>query len=387
MKKSVLFSAFVYCIGLPQAQAMELIEEDLSTYTRHALMSLAVCGDKCDGAKEARKRLEKLGYACEKEFADDSLHLRLQAWKRPDEKKPIFAVCGTDFEGYTRLEYAYLNDLVFPQFALKGDTFIDDFKQFCAADVREHQNNKRIHEWESWKTLFTYYTFPDPKKNNAFNSDMTSYDLGWFKTPKHDPNFVLKYSVAYGLFYGAFTASLPITGGVAALSGITYGIGKLTEYMDPPEIRNMFAASQKTLRTINEWAKDYETYDLTGYSAGGFHATMALTEKVPEEIIIFNAPGGVEPLRKKREKDFTGYWSFVREVSRPQAINITRKHGIIGCYGGDDGTRKSMLVYDYCSTRESMRLEDYFKANHSMFHLTNDLLMKHKEMPLNINRK
>ena len=116
-----------------------------------------------------------------------------------------------------------------------------------------------------------------------------------------------------------------------------------------------------------EWADEFwENFDrsidvhYTGHSLGGFMAnTVAeLSKKVPTSTIVFNAPGGVQKFIEDDKKFVTGqrekeFWrdtvasifvSPAKEEHTFRKITINITNDIIGRLGGDDLSRRSLII-------------------------------------------
>ena len=383
MKTGFLFSIFFLCLAIPPVHGME--QDNLSELNKISihlseelnqdnitdkqkiccLASLASYGDAHEGSKAARAILETLNFEEAKSYDNPALALKMELWVHTDERIPIIATRGT-IPTYENI----LSDVAIFKYAV---------------DSKEPYN---------YVSAFLNTTIQDWEKDNFINTTINPY-LAYLPTDSSIHSLKLKggtFLGGLGLWGLSSLALTPL--GAAFVVGVSAfaGYQVLDGYL--PETKAIYAlltTSQMALKTTNEWASEYSGHHvLTGHSLGGFvtNTVAELSEKQPQEVWTFNAPGGAERFIRAQKKYIMGEqddnmtWlkkSFVLvEENFPHDFrkitkNIGRKSEIISCFGREDASRSSILVEKYSPQCRPMDFQKYLMENHSIYNLAKDL--------------
>jgi hypothetical protein len=371
----LLSSIFSFFLAIPHVHGMMEQEDFLENLPKNSkiccLTSLAVYGDIHEGSKEARSALDTLGYTCEENHGDPSLALRMELWRHTDERNPIIATRGTTLasENGSMTFKNILADIAIPNYAVKNESFYKDIYEFFKMEMEYCETKSLIKKNEILDILLDHMPSVTTMRNKSALGGSLLGSAG---------------GVAAGMF-----VSFPV--GLVVAGVLTYGAYKVGEYIEEKAIKDLFDSTQTALKNTNKWIESYEApFKVTGHSLGGFltNTVAELSLKAPEDAITFNAPGGVERFITTQKKSITGeYASTLGWITNPFATsqetslhpfrkitkNITRSHGMIGRFGGDDATRTSVLSPDYHDISCPLPAVEYFTKNHGIFHLARDI--------------
>lgn len=367
MKTGFLFSISSLCIAATLAYGMN--QDEISELTGNqkisCLASLASYGDVHEGSEAARLKLEDLGFKVDKNYEDSSLDLKMVLWTHTDDRIPIIATRGT----IPTLENI-LSDVAIFKYSVDSKEPYNYVSKFLT---------NLINNWE---------------KENYINNTVSSY-LKYLPTDTSMHELKAKGGSFLGGLVSGGLSSLALTPlGAGVVGGLaiyaTYQV--LGGYLpEAKAVDALVATSQMALKKTNEWTEEYEGRSIfAGHSLGGLLTTIVteLTEKIPQEVWTFNAPGGAERFIRSKKKyimggqDDTLTWlkksvvlveeDFPHDF-RKITQNIGRKTGAISCFGGEDASRKSILVKDYYSPQCPMDFQTYLMQDHSLYNLAKDL--------------
>lgn len=362
LKIFLLSSIFSLSLAIPRAHGMEA--DNLPENTKICcLASLAVYGDEHEGARDARIALEGKNYTCQETYENPSLALKMQLWKHSDEPY-IIAIRGT-----IPTKENLLSDGAIIKYGLdvpEPYTYLTEFSTKIATKWFEEQ--LIINPYEDLR--------------NSLPSATTVYDMAH------------KIGTTITGVTGGGIGALTLTMGTGIVVGglLTYAAYKIGESYHPETmaINTLVATSKDALKKTNEWMGNSENpHIVTGHSLAGLVANtvVELSEKAPQEVITLNAPGGAFQLIKAQKKYIMGEqdnrWVWKKSVvSAGEAFphdfrgitqNIGRENEIVSCFGGENVSRKSILVPNYRDNTCPMQMTDYIMANHAIYNLAKDL--------------
>jgi len=365
--RRVLFSSFIFMASSSAFCMPTLIEGQEDLPQNASLCASASISAYNRNADQARTALDGLHYHQGQQHENVNLTLRAETWEAEDKNQVVIAYRGTE----PTLQNIFADAAITKYAAVGKPDSWAYLVQHLEGIVTHWRQSKWISEEESKDFLVKYL----PSTSTLQTARNVTYG-----------------TVGAGGLIAA--ASLPPLGAALATGVAVYGFQQtIGGHYAHNKATNTLQLTTKEAFEFSE--KVIGGYDrpiqviYTGHSLGGFVADVVseLSSKKGSPTTIFNAPGGVENFIKENKKYIMGgkddwaTWGkklfvnvqedFPHEFQM-NAINIARSHCLVGRVGGDDATRRSILVEDY-QAKDPLPIERYLLTNHGVRELAKEL--------------